>query len=193
MLVPVGSQQGNVSARIVAIQKLFTVAEYDLIPDPPGGRYELHHGELVFTPWPERLYYDLRYRLRKLLEPTAEAAGFLADTSYPYRPLPENELWGAHVACVRQSRHASTDLWLMGSPELVIEVSSILDPELNDKAMTTLGGDGAVEFWIVDPHTTAVKVYSRTSGVQIHREGAVPNPLFDCPITLETLFAEDVY
>ncbi|MDE3195410.1 MAG: Uma2 family endonuclease [Acidobacteriota bacterium] len=27
-----------------------TVEQFRAIPDPPGGRYELHHGELVFVP-----------------------------------------------------------------------------------------------------------------------------------------------
>jgi len=55
----------------------------------------------------------------------------------------------------------------MGSPELVIEVKSPSNTkdELHDRAMTTLAGDGAVEFWIVDPklHRCGVQQDSRRS------------------------------
>jgi hypothetical protein len=56
--------------------------------------------------------------------------------------------------------------------------------------MTTLAGEGAVEFWIVDPKTSTVKVYSKSSGVHVYTDGTVPTPLFDCPIALDLLFAD---
>jgi Uma2 family endonuclease len=94
---------------------------------------------------------------------------------------------------MRQERECVGNKCVMGSPELVIEVKSPsnTNPDLHDKAMTTLAGEGAVEFCIVDPNTRTVRVYSRTAGVQIYRRGAVPVPLFDCRIELDTLFAED--
>lgn len=175
-----------------SIPKLFTVEEYEQIPDPPGGRYELHHGELVFVTYPVRRHKLLQRRLRKMLEPGAESHGYVVDTEYPYRPLPESEVWGADIACLRHERDSATDKWLLGSPELVIEVKSPsnTDHQLHDKAMTTLAGEGAVEFWIVDPKNSTVKVYSKSSGVRVYTDGAVPTPLFDCPIALTDLFAE---
>src|SRR5438105_2324955 len=146
----------------VAAQSIpLTVEEYERIPDPPGGRYELHHGEAVFVTYPVRRHKDLQRRLRKLLEPMAEPRGFIVDTEYPYRPLPENEVWGADVACVSGPRNR-VEKWLVGSPELVIEVKSPSNTkaELHDKAMTTLAGAGSVEFWIVDPKTSTVTVYA---------------------------------
>ena len=71
-----------------SILKPLTVEEYEKIPDPPGGRYELHHGELVFVTYPVHQHKALQRRLRKLLEPMAEPRGFIVDTEYPYRPLP---------------------------------------------------------------------------------------------------------
>jgi Uma2 family endonuclease len=83
----------------------------------------------------------------------------------------------------------------MGSPELVIEVESPSNthPELHDKAMTTLAGDGAVEFWIVDPKNVTVKVYSKSAGVQLYTQtqGAVPVPCLDFGLSIETLFADE--
>jgi Uma2 family endonuclease len=174
-----------------SIPRLYTVEEYEQVPDPPGGRYELHHGELVFVTHPVLQHKRLQRRLRRMMEAAADAAGYVIDTEYPYRPLPENEVWGADLACFREERETTAMKWLMGSPELVIEVKSPSNSniELQDKAMTALAG-GAVEFWVVEGKTKTVKVYSKTSGVQIYREGVVPVPLFDCPISVEELFSE---
>ena len=171
---------------------LLTVAEYERIPDPPGGRYELHHGEAVFVAYPFRPNKDLRRRLRKLLEPLAEPFGFIVDTEYPYRPLAENELWGADVACVTESRDRVAK-WLEGSPELVIDVRSPSNTkaELHDKAMTTLAGAGAVAFWIVDARTRTVTVYSVSAGMQVYQgDMAVPVGIVPAHISLTDLFAD---
>lgn len=167
--------------------------EYEQTPDPPGGRYELHHGELVFVTYPLRQHGDLQRCLQEMLMEVARPLGYLVAVEYPYCPLPENEAWGADVACVLRSRHKAVEKWLVGSPELVIEVKSPSnrDHELVDKAMTTLAGNGAVEFWIVDAKTTSVKVYSKTAGVRIyHAPDEVPVALLNTCIPLDRLFAE---
>jgi hypothetical protein len=87
-----------------SVPKPFTVEEYERVPDPPGGRYELHHGELAFPTIPARPHKVLQRRPRKIPEPAAEPHGFLVDTGYPY--LPESEVRGADVPCLR----------LLGSP-----------------------------------------------------------------------------
>jgi Uma2 family endonuclease len=147
-----------------------TVEEYERIPAPPGGWYELHHGELVFVTVPVRRHKDIQRRLRDLLKPECDSRGYLVDSEYPYRPLPENEVWGADVAAVRIERHEAVDKWLLGSPELVIEVKSPSNSkdEMHNKAMTTLAGQGSVEFWIVDPETKIVTVYSKIEGTRIY-------------------------
>ncbi len=168
-----------------------TVAEYEQTPDPPGGRYELHHGELVFVTYPVRQHKALQRRLRKLLELMAEPMGFLVDTEYPYRPLPQHEVWGADVACVREERDMAESKWLNGSPEIVIEVKSPSNTkaELSDKAMTTLNGEGSVEFWIVDAKLGTVTVHTR-NGMAVYYAGlAVPVAIFDGSIQVDDLFA----
>jgi Uma2 family endonuclease len=175
------------------IPRLFTVEEYEQIPDPPGGRYELHHGELVFVTYPVREHGDLQRRLRKILENAGEPLGYVVATEYPYRPLPQSEVWGADVACVALARHKATKKWLLGSPELVIEVKSPSNTkhQLHDKAMTTLAGEGAVEFWIVDAKTRSVQVYSKTAGTLAYRAPeSVPVPLLNCEVSLADLFAD---
>jgi Uma2 family endonuclease len=175
-----------------SIPRPITVEEYERIPDPPGGRYELHHGELVFVTYPVRQHKDLQRRLRKILEPIAEPLGFLVDTEYPYRPIPENEVWGADVACIRLDRHLGENKWLIGSPELVIEVKSPSNTkaQLRDKAMTTLAGSGSSEFWIVDPKTRTVTVYTK-GGMHVYGPDlAVPVNLLEARILVGAIFAD---
>jgi Uma2 family endonuclease len=161
------------------IRSLITVSEYEQIPNPPGGHYELHHGELVFVTYPVRRHKDLQHRLQKLLEPLLGPKGFIVYTEYPYRPLPENEVWGADIACVAAERHHAVEKWLEGSPELAIEVKSPSNTkaELHDRAMTTLAGLGSSEFWVVDDDAHTVTVYSR-SGMAAYGGGeSVPVPM----------------
>ena len=175
-----------------SVPRPITVEEYERIPDPPGGRYELHHGDLVFVTYPTLRHKDLQRRLRKILEPMAEPLGFLVDTEYPYRPLPENEVWGADVACVKLDRHLAESKWLIGSPELVIEVKSPSNTkaELQNKAMTTLAGFGSTEFWIVDPKTRTVSVYTK-GGIYVYgADVAVPVPLSEGRIFVGAIFAD---
>ena len=174
-----------------SIPRLLTVEEYERIPDPPGGRYELHHGEAVFVTYPVWQHKVLQRRLRKLLESMAEPQGFVVDSEYPYRPLPENEVWGADVACVRESRDRVAK-WLEGSPEFVIEVQSASNTkaELHDKAMTTLAGAGSSEFWIVDPAARTVTVYTASSGMRLyHGDSMVPVPMLEGHVSVGDSFA----
>jgi Uma2 family endonuclease len=149
-----------------------TVSEYEQVPNPPGGRYELHHGELIFVTYPILRHKQLQRRLRELLEMLLKPKVYIADTEYPYRPLPENEAWRADVACIREDRERGAGKWLVGSPELVIEVKSPSNTkaELHDKAMTTLAGEGSIEFWVVDDDTRTVTVYSK-SGMSVYGAG----------------------
>jgi Uma2 family endonuclease len=176
------------------IPKLLTVEEYERLRDPPGGRYELHHGEAVFAPFPQRTHKYLQRRLRKLLEPIYEPLGYTADTEYPYKPLPEHEVWGADVAVVPEIRDKATEQWLDGSPELVIEVKSRSNTkaELHDKAMTTLAGQGSAEFWVVDPRQKTITVYTKTSGIHVYHPGdSVPLPHPDSgKLAVSDIFSE---
>lgn len=158
------------------IPTLITVEEYERIPPPEDGWYELHHGELIHVTRPVRRHYDLQRRLRDLLKPTCEARGYLIDIEYAYRPLPDNEVWGADVAAVLLERHERVDKWLLGSPELVIEVKSPSNRRVVDKAMTTLAGEGAVEFWFVDQNGQTVTVYSKLSGTRVYSGRDILSP-----------------
>lgn len=174
-----------------SIPKLLTVEEFEQLPDPPSGHYELHHGEVVLVTPPVHSHKMLERKLRVLLEDIADANGYVADTEYAYRPLPQSEVWVADVACLSAAREKQITKWLEGSPELVIEVKSPGNTknELHDKAMTTLAGHGSVEFWILDAETQTVTVYTRTSGVHVYSsELAVPVHFFG-----ERIYVSDIF
>lgn len=63
--------------------------------------------------------------------------------------------------------------------------------ELHAKAMTTLAGQGSVEFWVVDQETETVTVYTKTSGMHVYQRSAgkvVPVPILSGHIDLDQLF-----
>lgn len=160
---------------------LLRVEDYEKLPDRPGGHWELHHGEAVFVTFPKHRHKSLQRRIRKLLEEICEPKGYIVDTEYPYKPFPEHEVWGADVAVVSDTRYEAIQDWLDGSPELVIEVKSRSNTkdQFHDHAMTTLAGESATEFWIVDPKPRTVTIYNKKSGMHVYTAGhAVPLPYF---------------
>lgn len=174
-----------------SVPRPITVEEYERIPDPPGGRYELHHGEVAFVTFPVRQDKELQRRLRRMLEALPGAEDYIVDTEFPYRPLPENEVWGADVACMSGARYRAIEKWLEGSPELVIEVKSPSNTraEMHDKAMTTLAGASAGEFWIVDAETKTATVHGKANGMRVYSaDDALPLPILGCSIILSELF-----
>jgi Uma2 family endonuclease len=44
-----------------------TFAEFLVLPDPPTGHYELHHGEVVLMPPRKRLHVKIQQALLELL------------------------------------------------------------------------------------------------------------------------------
>src|SRR5207237_681504 len=95
---------------------------------------------------------------RHLLQAAAGDSG-VVETVMPYRPLPEYECWGADVAYVSNARWQSIEDWLLGAPELVVEVLSPADTasEVFDKRQTCLE-NGCLKFWVVDPKRQQVEV-----------------------------------
>lgn len=168
--------------------KLITVAEYEQIPDPPGGPYELYHGELVKVSFPEFPHVRAQQQLRRLLENAAGDAG-VVHTEMPYRPLPEHECWGADVAYVARERWESIDRYLMGSPELVVEVLSPSNTaaEMLDKRNTCLE-NGAREFWIVDTDHRQIEVSTPDGHTRTYKSGQEIPLFFGAQLRVDAIF-----
>jgi Uma2 family endonuclease len=143
----------NVEAR------LMTFAEFLERPDPPSGRYELHHGELVLLRLRKKLHVKIQQMLLDLLSPLARGKGFLTN-EFPFRPAPEYEVWQADIGFVARERWAAdTNDYFLGAPDLVIEVLSASNTmeEINDK-MAVCMANGCVNFWVVDARRKLVSV-----------------------------------
>ena len=157
--------------------RLITVAEYEKIPNPPGGVYELYHGELVKVSFPKQPRVRAQWQLRRLLEAAAGNTGAV-DKEVPYRPLPEYECWGADVAYMARARWDAIDGYLMGAPELVVEVLSPSNKaaKLIEKREICLE-NGSIQFWIVDTGHRLVEV-STPDGHSITYKSGQQIPLF---------------
>jgi Uma2 family endonuclease len=157
--------------------RLMTVAEYEKIPNPPGGVYELFHGELVEVRYPKYPHVRAQWQLRQLLQAAAGNAG-VVHTEFPYRPLPEHECWAADVAYLTKKAWDSIDQYFMGPPELVVEVLSPSNKAsvLHEKRQICLE-NGCREFWTVNTDLRKVEI-STPDGHSITYKSGQQIPLF---------------
>jgi Uma2 family endonuclease len=162
--------------------RLMTVAEYEQVPEGSGAfYYELHHGELVKVCHPKAGHYKTQWRLLRLLEGPAGAAGFVG-IEIAFRPLPEYEVWAADVAFVSRERWEQIDpnSYLEGAPELVAEVLSPSNTaeEMLDKEKICLEG-GCREFWLLNEKRRQVKVSTPDGVTRTYHAGQeIPLTLF---------------
>lgn len=141
---------------------VLSVAEFSALPQPGGGvRQELHHGELFESPPVKLLHTIVQKRLVTLLEAALGPATFGVDKEFPFRPLPEHEVWVADVAVYRVAAEEEMfgDDYYRGVPVAVIEVLSPSNTasEMLDRETMCLR-NGGYEFWLVDPKRETVKV-----------------------------------
>jgi len=151
---------------------LMTVEEFRKLPEDAGPVYhELRHGEAVRVTRPKLKHALIQRNLRQALQQIAEPGSYV-DTEVAFRPLPEYELWVAHVAYLSAERFRQADPEdnVRGAPEIVIEVLSPSNTaaEILDKEQLCLA-QGAREFWVVDPDRRHVRV-STSQGGALDRE-----------------------
>ena len=139
---------------------VLTVEEFLRLPDPQEGHYELHHGEVVAIPPPKSGHHKIQDRLQMLLKKIF-GENYAVRMEMAFRPTPEHEVWVADVGAVSVERDDATapDDYLMGAPELVIEVlspSNTVD-EIYDKMFVSMS-NGCNCFWVVDRKRQVVSV-----------------------------------
>lgn len=151
-----------------------TVEEFRLRSPVSGSiGYQLLHGEIVGAARPKLKHILIQKRLAHLLEQAAGEQALVA-VEFPYRPLPEHELWIADVACVSAARitQTSPEDNLMGAPELVVEVLSPPDTaaEMYEKERICLA-NGGQEFWVISPERRYVRVTRADGQMRIYQAG----------------------
>lgn len=167
--------------------RLMTFAEYEQVPNPKGGRYELRHGELAVVTYPLFPHVRAQRQLRRLLEAAAGEAGII-HTEMPFRPLPEHECWAADVAYIGKARWESADRYFFGAPELVIEVLSPSNTEREMRARERIClENGSVEFWAVNTDRREVRV-STLKGRVTYKTGQEIPLFFGGTLAVDEIF-----
>jgi Uma2 family endonuclease len=139
---------------------LLTVDEYLRLP-PREDEFddELIEGEIVLSPSAKPLHAKVVHRIAKLIEPLEEL-GYQVAINFGCR-LGAHSLPGPDLAAIRTERwEAVGDEYLIGSPELVVEVFS----PSNRKALMTQKAAlylqyGAETVWVVYPMQRTVIVH----------------------------------
>jgi Uma2 family endonuclease len=137
---------------------LITFEEFASLPDPPGGYYELHHGQVVFMPFRKQGHAIIQEVLSDLLKPRTRGKGFLT-IEFPFRPAAEYESWQADVGFVAKERWQKGADYFFGAPDLVIEVLSPSNTkaEILERQDICLS-NGCTAFWTVNPKRRLVLV-----------------------------------
>jgi Uma2 family endonuclease len=166
-----------------------TFAEYEQIPNPPDGVYELYHGELVKVGFSKQPHVRAQWQLRRLLESAAGSAGIVKE-EMPFRPLPEYECWCADVAYLSEPRWDGIGDYLFGVPELVIEILSPSNSaaKLREKKKLCLE-NGAVQFWMVDVDIREVEVSTRDGRFVTYKSGQEIPLFFGGSLPVDAIFA----
>lgn len=140
-----------------------TYAQYCLLPDD-GKQYELIDGELFMTPAPKPKHQEIVLRLAAELSGLVRINGlggvFVGPVDIlfdPYTVVRPDVLFisAARLSIVGEDA-------IEGPPDLVVEVlsPSTFYKDLRKK-MTAYSQFGVQEYWIVDPETQTIEVYTR--------------------------------
>lgn len=171
--------------------KLMTFAEFERTPDPPNGfRQELRHGELVNVPPPKIEHSRVQWRIRRLLESAAGAAGIVT-TEIGFR-VRDREYRIVDVAFVSKVRWDSAKDYLDGAPEIVVEVllPSNSAAEMIERERLCLE-NGCREFWLVDPDLQLVRISTPDGRAITYGSGQdIPLPLLNSGLlAVDAIFA----
>jgi Uma2 family endonuclease len=169
---------------------LLTVEEFLKLPEPKEGHIELHHGEVITVPPPKRGHQRIQRRILRLLTRQANEDA-VVEIEMAFRPTDEYEVWQADVGytSLKHENEAGDDEYLMGSPELVVEVlspSNTVD-EINDR-MCVCMANGCVSFWVVDPKLKRISVTEGDTTKHYGESSVVSCSLFEAGFQVKEVF-----
>jgi Uma2 family endonuclease len=158
-----------------------TFAKFERMPDD-GRRYELRNGEPIDVPPATHRHFLIRRRLRQLLESAAGGAGVVA-TAWGFRPTADYEYRIADVAFVslQRERAIPPDGYLMGAPELVIDIES------EEKERLCIE-NGCLEFWVIDPKRRSVEVSTPDGPSMTYATGQQIALMFGGELAVDAIF-----
>lgn len=169
---------------------LITVEEFLKLPEPQGGHYELHHGEVILVP-PPKWGHERRQRVVEQL--LTKLAGHVGEVRMEmgFQAAREYEYWRADVAFLRAERANAVgdDEYLMGAPDLVVEVLSPSNTyaEIDEKRAICLA-NGCSSFWVVDQKRMKLTV---TEG-DVIRDYRIADS-FECAVIGATVQVREIF
>jgi Uma2 family endonuclease len=171
--------------------RLMTFAEFEKLPDPPAGHYELHHGELIEVAAPNCDHFLNQQMLRDLLDKAAAGAG-RAYTEVGFRVMPDHEYWVVDVAYapIEWWTRNKGEKYFQGAPDLVIEVLSPSNTaaEMLDKRNLCLE-NGSREFWVVDGDHRQVEVSTPDGRTMTYKSGQEIPLSFGGRLAVDAIFS----
>jgi Uma2 family endonuclease len=106
---------------------LMTSEQFFELPDPTGNfTYELHFGELFKVGRPKKRHFDLQSLIRDILLRKLRSARWRIEIELPYGLSADYDVRAADIGVVRRKVWDAIpdDGYLIGSPELVVQVKS---------------------------------------------------------------------
>lgn len=181
-----------------------TIETFDRLTIQDGWTFELHEGRLLRMPGPGNEHGDIATKFIRKLDAyfVSNDLGILTSTSCYNLPMPGNaeELLCpdlSYVLPARKAQMTKRGSYLIGAPDLVIEIASPNDfrPQMQAKAQVYLTA-GVRLVWIVWPVAQSIDVWRPTSptapvfilGMADQLDGLDVIPGFTCPIS--AIFAE---
>jgi len=154
-------------------------AEFEQLPDPAAGRYELVHGEVILVPPAAFPHYEIQTRLQQIFAALTPADLGRSCIEFPFRSNDIN-YYVCDVAWIDGTRWKANSgrPYFEGAPELMVEVVSPSNTasEMLEKEKVSLS-TGAQQFWLVSADLRQIKV-STPDGHTITYKAGDRIPLF---------------
>jgi len=172
--------------------QLVSYEEFVPLAERSGNNLELHFGQVVEMARPTFRHVALQHRIRDLMM-AALGSAWEVLVEMPYRALPQYESRSADVGVVSVQRYqlGMKQNYLLGSPEMVVEVfspKSNTAAEMAEKASLCLG-TGSLRFWVVDDRYSVITV-TTPDGTSVFGAGdRVPLGIADATIPVSDIFA----
>ena len=155
--------------------EVFSIEQYERLPDEPGYRVELSRGLLVREPQPGALHGEVTGRLYIALHAyvSKHDLGLVTNqTGFELSAIPRT-VRGPDVAFIRRNRlpaNIPIGFWQL-APDLAVEVASPANSlaDLQEKTIEYFEA-GCSLVWIVEPRTRTVTVYRSLSDIALLRE-----------------------
>lgn len=126
-----------------------------------------------------------QYTARCVSDAIGSSEIYLVEKEFPFRPLPEHEVWIADIAVISADRWENTldTGYHLGVPAIVMEILSPSNTasEMLDREDICLS-NGALEFWLVDPDRSSVRATNAAGHSRVyHLVDSVPLALPGLP------------